>query len=170
MRYIFCLFLVGSVCTVNAQTAFNIQKGGHAYNIEVPEYMDRVYDLNSVASLQYMNTSKPAYVIVIEDSKAELKYYDIFFAGARDFLTEFLDTYNLDVENRELSPIIDFTVGGVRYSQVKMTWSEEVSDLFMLITVVETATHFYKILSWTHRDMMDELIDDFIRIAASLRE
>jgi len=170
MRYIICLFLVGVICEGFAQTAFNIQKGGHAYNIEIPEYMDRVYDLNSVASLQYMNTSKPAYVIVIEDSKAELKYFDIFFAGARDFLTEFLDSYNLDAENRELSPIIDFTVGGINYSQVKMTWSEEVNNLFMLITVIETATHYYKILSWTHENRRDDLIDDFIRIAASLRE
>jgi len=165
-------FIICSALTYSmvAQSGFNIKKGGHAYTIEIPEYMERTYDLNQVATLQYANLSKPAYVIVIDDNKAELKHYDIFFADARDFLTSFLDGFNLDTEHRKIGEIITYSVGGNNYAQAQMRWSEPVTDIFMLITAMETPTHFYKILCWTTPANKDELIDDFIRISSSLKD
>jgi len=170
MRIIYSILVILYCAGLFAQTGFNIQKGGHAYNIEIPEYMERTYDLNEVATLQYANLSKPAYVIVIDDNKAELNHFDIFFADARDFLSSFLDGFNQDTENRKVGEILSFSVGGNNYAQAQMSWSEPVTDIFMLITVIESPTHFYKILCWTTPNLKDELIDDFLRISSSLKD
>lgn len=53
-----------------AKTAvFAPKRGGNCYTLDIPEYLTRTFSLNDITSLQYQNTSKPAYVIVIEDNK-----------------------------------------------------------------------------------------------------
>jgi hypothetical protein len=170
--HLYCLlvFIFLGQGRVEAQAGFNIQKGGHAYKIEIPEYMQRVYDLNDVASIQYMDASKPAYTIVIEDSKEELAYFDIRYDDAYDFINAFLGVFKADVSTRRVGKLVEFEAGGVRYAQTTMKWEEEDQSLYMLITVLESPTHFYKILSWTTQEWEQRLKDDFQRISLSLRE
>ena len=153
-----------------AQAGFNIQKGGHSYKIEIPEYMQRVFDLNEVASIQYMDASKPAYTIVIEDSKEELAFFEIQYQDAFDFISAFIGVFKADFTTRKVGKLVEFEAGGIRYAQTTMHWEEEELSLYMLITVLESPTHFYKILSWTTREWEARLKDDFQRISLSLRE
>ena len=48
--------------------------------------------------------------------------------------------------------------------------TDEEVDYAMLITTVETKTHFYKILCWTLKENRDKLQKDFITIASSLKD
>jgi hypothetical protein len=170
MKYVLMTVLIGLSIQLFGQTAFERKTGGHSYTMEIPDYMQRVFDLNEVATLQYLSEDPEAYMVVIEDRKEELDYFGLSFEGPEDFLKNFTDTYNVNAENRKLEEVINFHGNGNKFSQVKMTWTIEEVDYLMLITSVETNTHFYKILAWTSLANRDALLDDFIRMSSSIRD
>ena len=65
---------------------FSARKGGNCFTMDIPDYLTRTFELNDDASLQYQNTSRVAFVIVIEDDKAQLESLGIKFVNAKDFL------------------------------------------------------------------------------------
>ena len=151
-------------------TPFTTQKGGHCYTIDIPDYMISTYNLNDVASIQYENTAKEAYTIVIEDSKSQLESVGIKFMNPNEFLTQFISNYLLDAVDRKLGSTSEFVANGNNHSQTELSWTQEEDKFFMLITVVETKTHFYKILSWSLVENKQTLYDDFMKISKSLKD
>ncbi len=169
------LIIVGIILMLIATDAdaqkFAPQKGGHCYTLDIPDYMVRTYGLNDVASLQYQNIQREAYTIVIEDSKHHLESLGVKYSGARDFLEEFVQNYKLEEQNRKLNPIIEFKNNNNAHAQTELEWRDE-NDyaFFMIITVAETKTHFYKIMSWTLQEHKERLKYDFQQIAKSLKD
>lgn len=158
--------------TINYQSfsqKWSTQKGGHCYTMEIPDYMVRAFDLNDVASLQYKNETKEAYVIVIEDNKEHLESLGMKFTNAEDFLENFLKDYRAE-ETREFSKVTNFKANGNDCSQVEMSWNQDDLGFYMLVTSVESKTHFYKILCWTLKENKDLLKEDFKKIAKSLKD
>jgi len=154
----------------NAQK-FTAQKGGHCYTLDIPDYMIRTYNLNDVASLQYQNVQREAYTIVIEDSKHHLESLGIKYSDAKDFLEDFVQNYKIEEQNRRQSPIQEFTNNNNKHAQTELEWIDEAGySFFMLITVAETKTHFYKIMSWTLQEYKERLKYDFQKIAKSLKD
>lgn len=150
--------------------SFERKNGGHCYSMEIPAYMSRTYELNDVASLQYQSLEKDVYLVVIEDVKEHLESLGMVFSNAREFLDFFLEDYNLEASNREIATIIEFESNGYGHAQTTMTWGEEGDKLYMLITTVETSTHFYKILCWTTLANKTLSEADFIRISKTLKD
>lgn len=146
------------------------QRGGHCYTMDVPDYMIKTYELNDVASLQYVNSAKEAYVIVIDDVKDQLQTLGIKFTDAKDFLKHFTADYKKDAKKRRLSSVTEFEANGNGHAQVELSWKEEKSDFYMLITAVETSTHFYKIMCWTTVNNLDKLKEDFVAMSKSLKD
>lgn len=145
-------------------------QGGHCYTVEIPDYMTKSFQLNDVATLQYQNTSKEAYVIVIEDAKDHLQNVGMKFVDSRDFLEYFVSDYKKGSDNRELSDISEFKSNSNEHAQIELKWSEDDLDFYMLITAVETDTHFYKIMCWTTSEYADMLKDDYLAISRSLKD
>jgi UDP:flavonoid glycosyltransferase YjiC (YdhE family) len=144
--------------------------GGHIYKISIPEYMVKTYELNDVASIQYQDTTKEAYIIVIEDAKDQLESLGIKFTDAKNFLDEFVVDYKIENEKRSLKNASEFKANGNACAQVELYWTEEETNFFMLITIVESKTHFYKILNWTISENAPNLKNDFIAISKSLKD
>lgn len=138
--------------------------------MDIPDYLTRTYSLNDVASLQYQNTSRSAYVIVIEDSKAHLQEVGVKFMHAKDFLESFTAEFKKDKDNRRLTPVNEFRSNGYGHAQTELQWTEDGTDFYMLITGVETPGHFYKIMCWTIGDNRSNIEADFRRISRSLKE
>jgi hypothetical protein len=149
---------------------FSTKKGGNCYNLDIPEYMTRTFQLNDVASLQYQNVNKEAYCIVIDDSKEQLEALGIKFVNPTEFLESFVAGYMTDVENRKVSANTEFQANGNKHCQTELTWKSEGNDFYMLITVVETNNSYYKILSWTLSKFKDTLKPDFVKISKSLKD
>lgn len=149
---------------------FTTQTGGHCYSLDIPDYLTKTYQLNDVASLQYMNASKEAYVMVIEDSKDHLQEVGSKFSGSEDFLQNLLKTYPSGVQNKKISDIRNFKSNKYDHSQVELTWDTEDNSLYMIITSVETPTHFYKIMCWTLLQYKDDFREDYLKISKSLRD
>jgi len=167
------LFLLASLMFLSqiviAQN-FSREQGGHCYSLDIPDYMMRTYQLNEVASLQYINAAREAYIIVIEDSKAHLNEVGMKFTSAEDFLNSFIRDYQINSENRKQGEISTFISNKQKHAQVEISWTSEGTDLHMLITTVETEGYFYKILCWTNADNKSDLFPDFKRAAKSLKE
>lgn len=149
---------------------FSTQQGGHCYSMEIPNYLTRTYQLNNVATLQYQNTSKEAYVIVIEDNKDHLESLGMKFIDSKDFLEDFINNYKKGALNRKTNDILQFETNGNGHAQVELFWNEDNMDFYMLITAVETRTHFYKIMCWTTSDFSDKLKEDYLTISRSLKD
>lgn len=146
------------------------KQGGHCFTMEIPDYMTKTYDLNDAASLQYQNTTKEAYVIVIEDPKDHLESLGMKFVNSKDFLDNFTKDYKNECEDKKLSSVTEFTSNGNGHAQVLLTWKEDADLYYMIITAVETKTHFYKILCWTINDHFDLLKEDYLRISKSIKD
>lgn len=170
MKVIYIILFSLIVTSKSYSQKFSTEKGGNCFSLEIPNYLTKTYDLNDVASLQYNNTLKEAYVIVIEDSKDELKTLGMLFINSNDFLENFIKDYQIESKNRTISEISEFESNGNGHSQVEMTWSAENSGIYMLITSVETNHHFYKILCWTLLEYKDNFKDDYLTISKSLRD
>lgn len=169
MKKIFLLVALISSLTTFAQN-FSTQKGGHCYTLDLPNYLLKTYDLNDVATLQYMNTAKDAYVIVIEDSKDELNYLRMVMNGPTEFLEFFLKDYQAKAKKRKVSPVTTFESNGNNHAQVELSWEENGVKLSMLITVAESKSHFYKILCWTNGPNFENMKQDFLAISKSLKD
>jgi hypothetical protein len=150
--------------------SFSVRKGGHCYTMDLPEYLTRTFSLNDVATLQYQNTAKSTYVIVIEDSKEQLQEVGMKFVSPKDFLENFSQEFKKDMENRKLAPTTEFKSNGYAHAQTELYWTEEGNDFYMLITGVETQGYFYKILCWTPKANQAAVQADFQRISRSIKE
>lgn len=170
MKRLSIIILLVSTLSGYCQTKFAERIGGHVFKINIPDYMVKTYELNDVASIQYQNSTKEAYIIVIEDAKDQLESLGIKFTDSKDFLDEFVKDYKIDNENRSLKNATQFKANGNDCSQVELYWTEEETDFFMLITAIESKTHFYKILNWTILDNADVLKKDFQVISRSLKD
>jgi hypothetical protein len=171
MKQAIALFLLFvGIHSVNGQTKFSEKVGGHQFKLSIPDYMVKTYELNDVASLQYQNTTKEAYVIVIEDPKDQLESLGIKFTDAKNFLDEFVKDYKTENDKRSTKNASQFNANGNNCAQLELYWSEEDGDFFMLITAVESKTHFYKILCWTILEKAPDLKKDFLAIAKSLKD
>lgn len=170
MRSWIVLLFVFSLTLSQAQTKFSDKVGGHVYTMSIPDYMVKTYELNDVATLQYQNSSKEAYIVVIEDAKDQLESLGMKFTSANNFLEEFIKDYKTDNDNRAVKNNLTFKASGNDCAQLELYWTEDETDFFMLITAIETKTHFYKILNWTITDNVKTLKNDFQAIAKSLRD
>jgi hypothetical protein len=170
MKYLFTLIFITLFVSGNSFGQLTTQKGGHSYTLDIPNYMVKTYELNDVATLQYMNAGKEAYVVVIEDSKDQLQSAGLKYVNAKDFLEFFLKDYNNDAAERKIGKINEFASNANNVAQAEFTWKDDKTSYFMITTAVESKTHFYKILTWTIGANKDRLHDDFLAIAKSLKD
>ena len=163
---IFFVFILNSLFS----QSFTQKKGGNCYTVLIPDYMSKTFTLNDNSSMQYMNTSKEAYMIVIEDDKDQLESLAMKYLSPREFLVDFLKEFKKDSKKRKVGTYKDFEANNNKLSQVELTWEEDGSGFYMIVTVVETSTHFYNIMCWTISENKDVLKEDFLKIAESLKE
>ena len=149
---------------------FTGQKGGNCFSLDIPNYMTKTFELNENASLQYHNTGKETYVVVIEDNKAELQSLGLVFETPKDFLNDFISTYQTEATNRIVSDIKEFDSNGHKCAQLEISFTSEDVDFFMIVTSVESSGYFYNILCWTLLEFKNTFKNDFQRIASSLKE
>jgi hypothetical protein len=168
MNKIFFLIILIISLPCYSQSNFSEVKIGHVYYVSLPEYLTEATDLNKDASLQYQNTVKVAYVIVIEDPKKSLKEAGMVFQNPLEFYDYFAK--NFLKEDAIVNKPKELKINGNKAVQVEVQQYVEETDIFYLITVIETKTYFYKMLAWTIPENKDKLIDDFKKIANSFKE
>jgi hypothetical protein len=165
----FAIFISLGHCGFS-QTNYKKQTGGYTFTMSIPDYMEKVYDLNEAAALQYASFDKEAYVIVIVEEKEALSYFDLDFENPTDFLQSFVSEYKATSQNRKVSPILESTEDGINFAQARFSWTDDDLQFEMLITVAETENKFYNILCWTLSEFTEDVWFDFMEISKTIRE
>ncbi len=152
--------------TTTANPFNNVKKSSNGlFSIDVPTYMAEAADLNDVASLQYSNPAKEMYVIVIDDDKVELggKYtLDSYFNFAKSNIVN-------GIQSAKEIPQNVSSINGMPSRQEAITGLFSDLGVYYFLTVVESPTHFYQIMSWTLADNKSLYGDDIKKMAGSFK-
>ena len=164
-----CLVLVFVINVINAQeTILNKKKIGNIVYLDVPDYMVKAYGLNDVAKAQFQNTVKETYLILIEEDKEDIKIAGGSFTNPKEYFKFFIESFGID-SIHVISE--ESTKSGVFPAyQAQINGFVQGLSLFYLVTVIESPSYFYNVISWTLFEKKSELIDDFKKIATSLKE
>ncbi|MBI5324673.1 MAG: hypothetical protein HZB41_05290 [Ignavibacteriae bacterium] len=168
--YIFLIICVFYPLITNAQSKFVERRIGHVYFISIPDYMTTTTELNKSASLQYQNTLKEAYVIIIEDNKDTLEYLGMKFTNPQDFYDGFITDFTSGLENKKFTGTKRIKIGPNNAVQAEVSASFEGNPIWYFITVVESPTHFYKIIAWTLEENKNKLKPDYVKMVNSFHE
>jgi len=157
------------------QTSFTEQKAGHIYFVAVPDYMTKSVTLNDVASMQYINSVKNAFMVVIDDSKDDLGMKGIKFATLKDFHDENIKHLRGEENKSAESKPVEFELKGNKFYQTELQVDFKEADdeevkITYLITYVETKKYYYQILCWSLSSEFKKLLPDFKKIAASIKD
>jgi hypothetical protein len=171
------LTLLSIVTMVSAysQTKFTEQKAGHIYHVSVPDYMTKTVTLNDVATMQYINSAKNAYLVIIDDSKEELEMKGIKFATLKDFHDDNIKHLRTEENESVETKATEFEISGNKFYQTELGVNFKEKDnlevkITYLITYVETKGYYYQILCWSLSPEYKNLYADFKKIAASIKD
>lgn len=169
------LFAIITMASAYSQTKFTEQKAGHLYYVSVPDYMTKSVTLNDAATMQYINSAKNAYLIVIDDSKEELEMKGIKFASLKDFHDDNIKLLKAEENSPVESKPTEFVVNGNKFYQSELNVNFKEADnlevkITYLITYVETKGYYYQILCWSLSSEYKNLVADFKKIAASIKD
>ncbi|MFA9190060.1 hypothetical protein AAGV28_01650 [Flavobacterium sp. FZUC8N2.13] len=154
------------------QTNFIKQKAGHVFYFDMPEYMNKTLGLNDVATIQFKNSIKEVYAIVIEDSKEDLSLLEMYYSSINEFHEDFIKDFLVDEEKRFLSKPILNSKDNINFIEFDASYYDKENDIeiYYLIGIVESKSHFYKVLYWTNKDNKDKFKADFQKSLYSFKE
>jgi hypothetical protein len=164
-----CLILVFfSDQLISQEKGFTSKKFGNIIYLDIPDYMSKTFGLNDIAKVQYANAEKEAYTIIIEEDKEDIKSAGGGFANPQEYFKFFMDSFGID----SIQIISEVLTKSGKFQAYQGLVDGVVQDmnLFYLITIIESPTHFYNVISWTLKENQDKLINDFKKIASSLKE
>ena len=154
------------------QTKFTQQKAGHIFFIDLPDYMNRTIGLNDDAAIQYKNSVKDVYTIVIEDSKEDLAILDMHYSSINEFNEGFIKDFLKDEEKRNVSKPIYQSKNNIDFVEFDASYYDKDAkiEIYYLVGIVESKSHFYKVLSWTNMESKDKFKADFQKTLYSLKD
>lgn len=147
------------------------------YTLTLPGFLTKASNLNDDASLQYQNTLREFYTIVIDEDAEE--FHDAIYDNNLDELIELnLDGYAQllisGVENAGIKAAVSETksdyINGMPARFITARGVVEGIDVFYLFTFTEGANRYYQIVSWTLDKQEAKYKDTMTKIAYSLKE
>lgn len=169
MKKIFVLgFLSVLFASCNSKTEFQTVKIKNRYSLELPDYMGEAKNLNTEASLQYQNTFRELYAIVLDEPKTD------FPNPGEVNLENFADIVrgNLDstLKNPTFSATRDTVINGLKAKLFSLSDGSEGVNIYYQFAYIESKNHFYQILTWTLENRKDQFTKDMDKIIASFKE
>ncbi|TAF67313.1 MAG: hypothetical protein EAZ55_03060 [Cytophagales bacterium] len=127
------------------------EKVANLFSIGLVTYLDKVDNLNGDALLQYANSDRDVYIIVIADAKSELDQdytMDTHFNYAtNNIIKGFREPKPSEPVRERINDL--YTYG--RY----ITGIVNEENYIYYLQIVESKTHFYQILAWTQSKRID---------------
>jgi len=162
------LVVIAANQLIAQEKGFTNKKIGNIIYVDVPDYMTKTFGLNDVAKVQYANAEKEAYTIIIEEDKEDIKSAGGGFANPQEYFQFFMGSFGID--SIKIISEEPAKSGKFQAYQGQVDGRVQEMNLFYLITIIESPTHFYNVISWTLFENKDKLINDFKKIASSLKE
>lgn len=147
------------------------------YSIEVPSFLSEAKDLHEDASLQYQNTFKEFYVVVIDESKESLHTLieDAELTGlySKDF--EGFTQINLDhfesvvTDFSQIEPI-DTVINDLHARTVTVSGKVDGIDIYYAIAFIDGRDNYYQVMTWTLKTKKDDFAERMDRMINSFKE
>jgi hypothetical protein len=148
------------------------------YSVDIPSFMTKTTKLNDDASLQFQNIFKEAYIIVIDESKAEFvdalveaEQYDSTISVVANYAdTQFqLTSSSLDIVSR--TDISTLRINGLNAARVEMDARVEgiSQPVSYFLTFIESREKLYMIMAWTLTDKKETHRKTFERMAKTFK-
>jgi hypothetical protein len=148
------------------------------YSMSVPEFMSKASSLNDGASLQYQNLFKEAYVIVIDEPKAdyvnaykELSVYDTTRSVISNYTDTQIQSITANVEVLAKTEIKSFKVNGLKAKSLEVDGNLEGvnSAITYFLTCIEGKDKLYLVMAWTLQDRKDKHRETFKEMVKTFR-
>jgi hypothetical protein len=122
------------------------------FSIQVPDYLVKVSDLDSRATLQFKNIFNETYFIIVPEQKSALGHMDLEQLEEH-FEVNLLFNGGIIIDHKETK------VGKYNAFQNEVEWLVDGQALSYLITFINTPNTLYKIYSWTLASQKEYLTD-----------
>ncbi len=148
--------------------------GAGDYSIELPGHMQQAKGLNRSASLQYMNPVRELYIIVLDESKADV-VNAIRETGTYDENATVVDNYRrVNIQLMNLPPqspanIFVDSIGGLPTNIVEVTAPVKGYMTHYKLAFVEGDTKLYTIMAWTVAPHFEENSEEMKKMLLSFR-
>lgn len=151
------------------------------YSMKLPDYLSEGFDLNDEASLQYQNTAKEVYVIVLDESKEDfvtmykdiLEDYDSTKSAVDNYATKQMESIEENMETvTSKSTIRKSKVNGcdARIIDVTGTQTGITDAMGFTVAFIEGKETLYMLMTWTFENTKGEYQDDMDKMVNSFRE
>ena len=147
------------------------------YSLTMPAFLSEGEDLNEDASLQYYHMFKEFYVVVIDESKAELNSI-MEESGLTEYTNINVDDYTElvgsslyeSMSDGDQSDFTEHTVNGMPARFSTLDGTIDGVDIYYEYGVYEGADTWYQVIVWTLSDRQDKYKDQMKAILKTLKE
>lgn len=163
------LFLVTNAFSQSLTKEIKIKR---SFELTVPNYMNRTVGLNDVASLQFKNTVKDIYGVVIEDDKEELVLAELNYSSINEFVEETIKTFLENESSKKISSPLFKKNGEINFAEFDASYFDDELkvEVYYLFGIVETKSTFYKVLLWCGGSEKEKYKEEFRKILYSFKE
>ena len=171
-RFLLTSLFAFSVIACFSQTGFTAYRGGHEFDITVPTYMARTTGLNRAAIIQFKNSAKDVYALVIEDNKEELALAEMRFGSLEEFQEFTMNEFLKNEDQRKISTPVSKSINGFKYIHAEASYydKEVKQSVYYFFGIVETKTAYYKLLCYTSLDKKEKFKADFEKTLYSIHD
>jgi hypothetical protein len=170
-NFTFLFFLLSTLfISCKKETVFNSVTINDNYSISIPEYLSPSTGMHQQASAQYENKEKEFYLLVIDESKADMQTYDLDYD---------IDTYYKNIVSKPFKDFIQGgkisipgrqTINGAKALIADIEGEVNHTQIFYKLAVIETPNKFYQVVVWTRADQKEMYEKDMLAIIESLKE
>ncbi|NVK27778.1 MAG: hypothetical protein HWE14_07025 [Flavobacteriia bacterium] len=139
-----------------SESSKQVVKHDNDFSLTIPMHMSEASDLNEDASIQYQSILQDLYVIVIEDTKAELQaaldenniedLYPNTLDGFSNLISESLVS---SLSNVNQSPILDTTINNLNAKIMTISGTYLDIDGYYYLGLFEGEDSYYQVMTWT---------------------
>ncbi|MBR9860000.1 hypothetical protein GYB22_04500 [bacterium] len=147
------------------------------YSLTIPSFLNKAYDLNEEASLQYQNTWKEFYVVVLDEPKEDFitaiesnylsELYPNDIKGYSNLLLDFLKESMTITEESDLKEAL---INGLPARTIQITGTVEGVECFFTMAYIQGLNDYYQIMTWTLAEKKDDYSSRMMKLLHSFKE
>lgn len=175
MKYLTLILLSLVTFSCNNKIEYT-KKKTPKFSIEIASNLDETTILNEEATLQFKNEFQELYLIILEDNKEDLLFYDGL--NSENPKTRVKAYANLILDNLEGSITLQNYTGHKEqkingFEAVNFSFNGEDSEsgenIFYYVTIIDGPTHIYQIFSWTLFDKKEQHLKTIKKMSQSFK-
>lgn len=169
------LILLSSCNENNQNEKYEKKSVENKFSLLIPESLGQTNKLNSIASIQFENTSQDFYIMVLDESKdaftkavdnkvydttADLDgYYKVVVNHFKEITSKYFKVYNIEKKKINHSNAIVFSMSGINDGY----------PAFYRYAVIESNKRYYQIMSWTNTSQEQKYTERMNKIIGSFK-